>query len=51
MGDLIMLWSVYVKICRFGHSCFAVSFLPCAIKSARRLPVPCSVGVDCGLSS
>ena len=50
-GGLIISWSVYVKICSWGHSWCAISALPWATRSARRLPVPCSVLVACGLSS
>ena len=51
LGGLMMSWSAYVKICSWGHSWYASSVLPWAIRSARRLPVPFSVLIACVLSS
>ena len=51
VGGLIISWSVYVNISKLGQSCWAKSDLPWATRSARRLPVPCSVFVELGLSS
>ena len=51
VGGLIISCSVYVNIFKLGQSCLAKSDLPWATRSARRLPVPCSVCVELGLSS